>query len=128
MIFKKSHAFQESTQLDSMCLQKKKTYEEVKQGHHLSQLYYWEILIVVTLTLIPVENYFCINPAYADDRISWENEVSIIWLIPWLLVLPGHQQPCFWLCSIYGSLTSLKKDFSLSPVSNPRKEKMLVAC
>ena len=38
---------------------------------------------------------------------------SILWLlIPWLFVLPGHQQPWYWICRINGSLSSTRKDFN----------------
>ena len=37
---------------------------------------------------------------------------SITWLLmPWLLALPGHQQPWYWQCNIGSSLTSMCKDF-----------------
>ena len=38
---------------------------------------------------------------------------SIPWLLmPWLFVLPGHQQPWYWMCRINGSLSSTRKDFN----------------
>ena len=52
------------------------------------------------LTLLPLKlDYSC---------RSW----SIPWmLMPWLLVLPGHQQPCYWLCIINSYLPFTSKDF-----------------
>ena len=36
---------------------------------------------------------------------------SILWLLmPWLLLLPGHQQPWYWLCEIGKSWYFLRKD------------------
>ena len=38
---------------------------------------------------------------------------SILWLLmPWLLVLPGHQQSQYWLCRIFRPMTSWRKDFN----------------
>ena len=38
---------------------------------------------------------------------------SISWLLmPWLLMSPGHQQPCYWLCRIGRFLSYLRKDFN----------------
>ena len=38
---------------------------------------------------------------------------SISWLLMlWLLSLPGHQQPWYWLCRIDRSLSYLRKDFN----------------
>ena len=52
------------------------------------------------LTLLPLKlDYSC---------RSW----SIPWmLMPWLLVSPGHQQPCYWLCIINSYLPFTSKDF-----------------
>ena len=37
---------------------------------------------------------------------------SISWLLmPWLLTLPRHQQPWYWLCRIHRSWSYLRKDF-----------------
>ena len=38
---------------------------------------------------------------------------SISWLLmPWLLTLPGHQQPWYWLCIIGRFLSYLRKDLN----------------
>ena len=44
---------------------------------------------------------------------------SISWLLmPWLLTLPGHQQPWYWLYRICRSLSYLRKDFKyLCPIN-----------
>ena len=38
---------------------------------------------------------------------------SVSWLLmPWLLALPGHQQPWYWLCKIGKSFSYTRKDFN----------------
>ena len=42
---------------------------------------------------------------------------SISWLlIPWLLKLPGHQQPWYWLCRICRSWSYFRKDLSICAI------------
>ena len=52
-------------------------------------------------------------------------------LIPWLLLLPGHQQPWYWICSLNASLTYiLRKHLTICATSvlrNDRKYKCNVA-
>ena len=50
----------------------------------------------------------------------------IPWLLmPWLLGLPGHQQPWYWICRINGSLSSMRKDFNyLCHISIVKLQKM----
>ena len=43
----------------------------------------------------------------------FRKNISIAWLLmAWLLVSPGHQQPCYWLCEIWQSLSSTRKYFN----------------
>ena len=69
------------------------------------------------------------SPVISDDRASavakstrmvlkWEYEYSMItrpiqWiLMSWLLALPGHHQPWYWLCNQDRSLSSTGKEFN----------------
>ena len=57
-----------------------------------------------------------LKPEYSV--ITW----SIPWLLmPWLLMLSGHQQPWYWLCWIIRSLSSTKKNFNYMQKLNIEK-------
>ena len=46
-------------------------------------------------------------------KLEYTRTSSMPWpLMPWLLVVPGHQQPWYWLCKISSSLSSIRKDFN----------------
>ena len=54
-----------------------------------------------------------VNPWHAGGGPSYLGLTrSISWLLmSWLLTLPGHQQPWYWLCRIYRPWSYLRKDF-----------------
>ena len=75
----------------------------------------WLSKVFIILTLLMLKAEYCVIIR------------SIPWLlIPWLLVLPGHQQPWCWICGIDWSLPSMGKKFHCMwcDISVLRNEKM----
>ena len=41
------------------------------------------------------------NHCHAEIRMFWKTKTQPCLLMPWLLMLPGHRQPWYWLCNIW---------------------------
>ena len=80
--------------------------EELKTNQTVNAQLLW-FLYHLCLMVLPQQIYDVRGPSYLGltRSISWL-------LMPWLLTLPGYQQPWYWLCRIGRFLSYLRKDFN----------------